>query len=202
MNVEKIFNIRFRGLVNDAKKKNNQITHAKIAQDLGISPQVFSSYLRGRMPKADMLVKISEYFDVSVDYLLGICNCRNRYEDAYVEKLGLSTEEALLISRLRNVNKGITDKYNLEGSDEIADVLQVLLSKAEGIYVIAILKQLFYKNIMSKNESECVAAVKESGLWGKNAVHSLYMAECTNKKVQDIFLDEIVKALRAFGRYK
>lgn len=43
-----------------------------IAQELNLSPQVYSNYENGlREPAYDTLCKLAEYFNVSVDYLLG-----------------------------------------------------------------------------------------------------------------------------------
>ena len=53
------------------KNKSGQ-TQAKIASDLGLTPQAFSNYMKGREPDYDTLIKISIYFDVSLDCLLGI----------------------------------------------------------------------------------------------------------------------------------
>ena len=50
------------------KKGYNQL---KVAMDLNISREAISLYETGqRSPDIDMLVKFSEYFDVSIDYLI------------------------------------------------------------------------------------------------------------------------------------
>lgn len=49
-----------------------KITKTEIAQELGIHKQSITNYLAGKgTPDYDMLVKIADYFNVSVDYLLG-----------------------------------------------------------------------------------------------------------------------------------
>ena len=55
-----------------ALKQKSGKTQAKIASELGISPQAFSNYMKGREPDYDTLIKMSSYFDVSLDYLLGV----------------------------------------------------------------------------------------------------------------------------------
>lgn len=43
----------------------------KVAMDLSISREVLSYYENGKhSPDTDMLVKLSEYFNVSIDYLI------------------------------------------------------------------------------------------------------------------------------------
>lgn len=50
------------------KKKLNQL---KVAYDLSISREAISYYENGkRSPNLEMLVKLSEYFNVSIDYLI------------------------------------------------------------------------------------------------------------------------------------
>ena len=47
-------------------------THNALAEALGISRVQITSYCsQSRQPTVDNLVAIAEYFDVSVDYLLG-----------------------------------------------------------------------------------------------------------------------------------
>ena len=47
-------------------------TQKNVADYLGITQQAYANYEGGkREPDAEMLLKVSEYFDVSVDYLLG-----------------------------------------------------------------------------------------------------------------------------------
>ena len=50
------------------KKKYSQL---KVAMDLAISREALSYYENGRRsPDPDMLVKFSQYFNVSIDYLI------------------------------------------------------------------------------------------------------------------------------------
>jgi transcriptional regulator with XRE-family HTH domain len=49
-----------------------------IAVAIGVSVQSYSAYENGREPNYDLLCKIANYFDVSIDYLLGM--------DMYVNK--------------------------------------------------------------------------------------------------------------------
>lgn len=48
------------------------ITGYRIAKETGISQGLMATYIRGeRLPTINNLVKIAEYLDCSVDYLLG-----------------------------------------------------------------------------------------------------------------------------------
>ena len=51
--------------------KQNKLNQLKVALDLKISREVLSHYENGkRSPDLQMLRKLSEYFDVSIDYLV------------------------------------------------------------------------------------------------------------------------------------
>ncbi len=52
-------------------RKKRKLSQLKVAMDLSISREALSFYENGkRSPDVDMLVKLSEYFNVSIDYLI------------------------------------------------------------------------------------------------------------------------------------
>ena len=52
-------------------RKNKGYTQLKVAMDLSISREALSYYENGkRSPDLQMLLLLSQYFDVSVDYLI------------------------------------------------------------------------------------------------------------------------------------
>ena len=53
-------------------RETNRLTQRQISEDLGITQQAYSRYERGdREPDLEMLCKLADYFNVSVDYLIG-----------------------------------------------------------------------------------------------------------------------------------
>lgn len=62
-----LFHERFKSLRDSSGK-----TQAKIAEDLGMTPQALSYYANGREPNYDTLIAMAEYFHVTTDYLLGV----------------------------------------------------------------------------------------------------------------------------------
>lgn len=51
----------------------NNFTQAQLAQRLGVTKSVISTYETGlRMPSYDVLISISQIFKVTTDYLLGL----------------------------------------------------------------------------------------------------------------------------------
>ena len=62
----------------EARKKKGY-SQLKVAMDLNISREALSYYENGqRCPNLEMLIKLSDYFKVSVDYL--ITGKTNRYQ--------------------------------------------------------------------------------------------------------------------------
>ena len=54
-----------------AIRKNKGYSQLKVAMDLSISREAISYYENGlRCPNLEMLVKLSDYFNVSIDYLI------------------------------------------------------------------------------------------------------------------------------------
>lgn len=72
-------------------RKENTLTQAKVAVQLGIPRSTYSGYEKGiREAGYHTLVELANLFNVSVDYLLGITNKRNQeYEKNVYELLNL-----------------------------------------------------------------------------------------------------------------
>ena len=52
-------------------RKQRKLSQLKVAMDLNISREALSHYENGkREPSIDMLIKMSEYFNVSIDFLI------------------------------------------------------------------------------------------------------------------------------------
>ena len=52
-------------------RKKKHYSQLKVAMDLAISREALSYYENGqRSPDVEMLVKLSQYFNVSIDYLI------------------------------------------------------------------------------------------------------------------------------------
>ena len=52
-------------------RKNKKLSQVKVSMDLNICREALSHYENGRRsPDIDMLIKMSEYFNVFIDYLI------------------------------------------------------------------------------------------------------------------------------------
>jgi transcriptional regulator with XRE-family HTH domain len=61
-------------------REDSDIPQRVIAEYLGIRQNTYSQYENGqRQIPLEMLVKLSEYFNVSADYILGITNVKKPY---------------------------------------------------------------------------------------------------------------------------
>lgn len=61
--------MKLNGLKEIRKKK--KLSQVQVSMDLHMSREAISHYENGkRSPDIDTLVKLSEYFDVSIDYLI------------------------------------------------------------------------------------------------------------------------------------
>lgn len=77
----------------------HETTPNPLGRKLGISSGILSRWKTGAMPSTEMLIKLSQYFDVSIDYLLfGDQALENQPEDAIVVT---DQNERLLIKHYR-----------------------------------------------------------------------------------------------------
>ncbi len=54
------------------------MTQVDLSREIGISNVTISRYLSGdRVPRLDVIARIASFFDVSIDYLLGISDQKN-----------------------------------------------------------------------------------------------------------------------------
>lgn len=88
-----LFHERFRQLKEESGK-----TQVQIANDLGIKQQAVSYYVNGREPDYDTLIAIAEYFSVTLDYLLGVSDCRRPENEDFCKKTGLSEKAVEVLS--------------------------------------------------------------------------------------------------------
>lgn len=62
-------------------RKENKLTQAEVAKSVGITRGSYSMYEIGkREPDIEMLSKLSFFFGVDIDYLVGKSDIRNKYK--------------------------------------------------------------------------------------------------------------------------
>ncbi|MBS4535605.1 helix-turn-helix transcriptional regulator [Clostridium sp. D2Q-14] len=116
------------------------ITQEQFGKIFGIVKSTVSLYESGKStPDDDMKKKIAEYFDVSLDFLMGNSNIRNPYKDKkdpFPEEF-TSPEEAVKFLLEQNVIMGfggfdvntMSDEEVLEFANELLNQLRILSYK-------------------------------------------------------------------------
>lgn len=79
-------------------RKKRQITQEQLANYLGVSSQAVSKWENGSYPDGDLLPKIADYFDVTIDYLYGRAK-------------GETSLEQLIMESLRNLEGDTSDNH-------------------------------------------------------------------------------------------
>ncbi|KAI3344131.1 helix-turn-helix transcriptional regulator [Clostridium botulinum] len=96
-----MFNKKLRKLRTD-----NELSQKTLASILGVSPSTVAMYEQGRRtPDNEMLKKIADYFNVSIDFLLG-ADFKTRINSSIVEKKVIEILDAIS-------NKGL-DPNNMD----------------------------------------------------------------------------------------
>ena len=79
---QKLFVSRLRELLDE-----KEITQKELSSRIGVSEVTVSRYLSGdRTPRTDVINSISNFFNVSADYLLGNSDIRNPYKESPEQK--------------------------------------------------------------------------------------------------------------------
>ena len=82
--------------------KTKDISRSKLAEDLQIRTALISEWKKnGNLPNAEIAIKLAEYFDISLDYLL-TGKLRNE----------LSDEDAVLLVRYHNLSSENKAAFN------------------------------------------------------------------------------------------
>lgn len=65
-----------------ALRSEKKVTQKQLAELLGVGRPTIAGYeTKGKQPDFDKVIEIAEYFNVSIDYLLGISPIRNPYNN-------------------------------------------------------------------------------------------------------------------------
>ena len=109
-------------------RKNKGLTLRELSDELGeIKEATISRYEHGRRePKLDTLLKIADYFDCSVDYLLGRKNYRNIEE--VIEKPEKINEIEMMYNIYSKLKKQDIDIDKLKDTVVILEKVEAILS--------------------------------------------------------------------------
>ncbi len=99
------------GIKNNIKKLRTKkdIYQLKLAMDIGLSQETISSYERNKIvPSTEILIKLAEYFNTNIDYIL----CRTIY-DLPIEQIkpnNINQRDFELLTKINKLSANDKDK--------------------------------------------------------------------------------------------
>lgn len=98
-------NTKFAAILSQLRKERGS-SQKKAAADLGISQALLSHYEKGiRECGLDFVIKCSEYYGVTTDYLLGVSESRYGIDEDYLYKLTRETNVGSSMSTISHATK-------------------------------------------------------------------------------------------------
>lgn len=119
-------------------RKERGISQKKAAVDLGISQALLSHYEKGiRECGLDFVIKCSEYYGVTTDYLLGVSASRNGMNDEYLSSIDVKSGKS--IGTLSQATKYLLDIAATSNSSDVKNFVYdyCLLSVYRGALTLA-----------------------------------------------------------------
>lgn len=92
-------------------RNSKNLLQTKVAMDLNITQETVSSYETGRvLPSSDMLIKLADYYNTSIDYLLN----RTKYDMPIdrVKPNNVSDRDFSILNKINNLSN--EDKAKIE----------------------------------------------------------------------------------------
>lgn len=141
------------------------LSQASLSEQLNIAQTSIGNYERGeRVPDADIVVKLAQYFNVSVDYLLGRSNIKQpeetlkKYNYLLQHPEYASTIDQILSDMVSFINAadGADEKINAISEDRIKERLSVL---GDFKYVFLLEKQTVTDD-MAEQENKIIQALE------------------------------------------
>ena len=121
MIVHFFYNIKYRGVNcmntinnNNIKvlRKKKDIYQMKLAMDLDLTQETVSAYERNKVkPSVDVLIKMADYFDTSIDYIVG----RTEYDLPIknIKPNNINDEDFILLNKIKKLSP--SNKLKAEG---------------------------------------------------------------------------------------
>lgn len=120
---KELFVKRFKALL-DTKREEK--TDKEISEEIGITQQSLINYC-DRIPDLEQLIKIKNYFDVSLEYLVGESNNKQYIDYSLGDKFGLSDETIHNLKEyVENGNEDLTYTINLLLGDECLSLIKTI----------------------------------------------------------------------------
>ena len=100
-------------------RNSKDLLQTKVAMDLNITQETVSSYETGRVfPSSDMLIKLADYYNTSIDYLL----CRTKYDMPIndIKPNNISESDFILLNKINKLSPNYKSKVEgyIDGLNE------------------------------------------------------------------------------------
>lgn len=124
-------------------REERSITQLQLAKTLNIGNTTLSQYESGKRVPSDSIKKaIAEYFDVSLDYLMGLTNVRKTSDieinipKEYTDKYKVSSrDKKQYLDHIKKENEAffMNDEFDEDDKKEILDTMNEIFWKAKGM---------------------------------------------------------------------
>ena len=100
-------------------RNSKDLLQTKVAMDLNITQETVSSYETGRVfPSSDMLIKLADYYNTSIDYLL----CRTKFDIPIndIKPNTISDSDFILLNKINKLSPNYKSKVEgyIDGLNE------------------------------------------------------------------------------------
>lgn len=90
-------------------RKNKNLSQRELAKEIGLGVANITRYENGRIPTASVLVKLSDFFGVSIDYLLKeSMDLDNEFNTIFDQVNNLKEDDREVV---KNLFLGVMDSY-------------------------------------------------------------------------------------------
>lgn len=182
-----MFSVRLKEL-----RKNSNLSQADLSNILNLkTKQTISDYENGRSePNIEILIKISRFFNVPVDYILGLSDFKN------------STDYMMFETK-----KEAVEKIDPHTKDFLANFIQSFYSLAENLsksnkkdlleknknLVWDILIFACYYNMIGKIDAELVISTINKIQTTLIDIYTIYIQEITSTKIEKSWINPIIE---------
>jgi len=100
-------------------RNSKDLLQTKVAMDLNITQETVSSYETGHVfPSSDMLIKLADYYNTSIDYLL----CRTKFDIPIndIKPNNISDSDFILLNKINKLSPNYKSKVEgyIDGLNE------------------------------------------------------------------------------------
>ncbi len=109
------------------ERKNNNINQTQLAEKLYLDRSSISKYESGKqIPETPTLEKLADFFDVSIDYLLGKTDIRNYDDNSSLD----SINKNLNVNNLKTLAAHFDEEeFTEDDLDDIENFIKFIVSK-------------------------------------------------------------------------